>query len=292
MTNKYHISQKGNPESCYAKTRGCPLGGEDEHYTSPEAARAAFEKSQGQTTVNGLKKNSAKAANLAEPNDLEKLQESMTYIDDEGNEKTMDNYLYNKSEKTMLMRLASGKSVQDKHLDQFIENNSSFDNYLDHKFPHLVAHAKVNKTVKEIREKRGTPNTLPTVDSFDPSVNTVFSSSRAQEKPSIMEYQMDAEQNSIGLQMFSLLKAEKEGKDTNSIKQNLFRSQALLEAMNKEYLYNFKKAEEAYPDPSGPKRSIGGGDGSFTYERPKSYPAWSEVYPEVKNAPIKLKPLK
>ncbi len=40
---KYHVSTDGNPRVCTASDGNCPIGGDDTHYTSKEAARAAFE---------------------------------------------------------------------------------------------------------------------------------------------------------------------------------------------------------------------------------------------------------
>ncbi len=42
---KYHISTDGNPRVCTASDGKCPLGGNEDHFTSKEAARAAFEES-------------------------------------------------------------------------------------------------------------------------------------------------------------------------------------------------------------------------------------------------------
>lgn len=42
---KYHVNAAGEAGPCRATKGGCPFGGEDEHYSSPEAARAAFEES-------------------------------------------------------------------------------------------------------------------------------------------------------------------------------------------------------------------------------------------------------
>lgn len=49
---KYHVNRAGEAGPCKATKGGCPFGGEDEHYSSPEAARAAFEESMenGSTT--------------------------------------------------------------------------------------------------------------------------------------------------------------------------------------------------------------------------------------------------
>ncbi len=40
---KYHVSTDGNPRVCTAAEGNCPIGGDENHYTSKEAARAAFE---------------------------------------------------------------------------------------------------------------------------------------------------------------------------------------------------------------------------------------------------------
>ena len=42
---KYHVSTDGNPRVCSASEGKCPFGGNENHYTSKEAARAAFEES-------------------------------------------------------------------------------------------------------------------------------------------------------------------------------------------------------------------------------------------------------
>jgi hypothetical protein len=43
---KYHINAKGEPGVCRATKGNCPLGGDTDHYSSPEAARSAYEKNQ------------------------------------------------------------------------------------------------------------------------------------------------------------------------------------------------------------------------------------------------------
>jgi hypothetical protein len=42
---KFHINGKGEAGKCSATKGGCPFGGESEHFTSPEAAREAYEAS-------------------------------------------------------------------------------------------------------------------------------------------------------------------------------------------------------------------------------------------------------
>lgn len=47
---KYHITAKGEPGVCRATSKPCPLGSDDKHYDSPEAAREAYEKEQKEAT--------------------------------------------------------------------------------------------------------------------------------------------------------------------------------------------------------------------------------------------------
>lgn len=62
MAQKYHISpDTGRPNICRAQHK-CPIGGEDEHYSSKEEARAGFEKQMsGDTFTSVSKKNPAPA---------------------------------------------------------------------------------------------------------------------------------------------------------------------------------------------------------------------------------------
>lgn len=43
---KFHVNENGDAGPCGAKRGKCPFGGEDEHYSSAEAAREAYEKRQ------------------------------------------------------------------------------------------------------------------------------------------------------------------------------------------------------------------------------------------------------
>jgi hypothetical protein len=42
-TGLYHINSKGEAGKCTAKKGGCPFGDAEQHYTSSEAAREAYE---------------------------------------------------------------------------------------------------------------------------------------------------------------------------------------------------------------------------------------------------------
>jgi hypothetical protein len=43
---KYHLNKNGDTGLCSAAKGNCPFGGDEDHFTSPEAARSAFEASQ------------------------------------------------------------------------------------------------------------------------------------------------------------------------------------------------------------------------------------------------------
>lgn len=44
MARKYHINpETGRANVCKAHTRSCPVGGSEDHFDSPDKARAAYE---------------------------------------------------------------------------------------------------------------------------------------------------------------------------------------------------------------------------------------------------------
>jgi len=54
---KFHVNPKtGNPGECRAEQGGCPFGGEEHHYSSPEKAREAFELSMAAETLASVEK--------------------------------------------------------------------------------------------------------------------------------------------------------------------------------------------------------------------------------------------
>jgi hypothetical protein len=70
---KFHINPKtGEPGKCSAENGNCPFGSADEHYTSAEAARTAFEKSN-ETFSLSLKEMNAQAKTTDDPVIIKKL---------------------------------------------------------------------------------------------------------------------------------------------------------------------------------------------------------------------------
>lgn len=68
---KFHINPKGEAGECKARSGACPFGGEEEHHSSPEKARGAFEEKMKQeyTVVNAIyrKDRDADASALTKP---------------------------------------------------------------------------------------------------------------------------------------------------------------------------------------------------------------------------------
>lgn len=63
---KFHInSETGEPGECSARLGNCPYAGDDEHFTSKEAARKHFEATQGAAAQEGVSKFGARKARRA-----------------------------------------------------------------------------------------------------------------------------------------------------------------------------------------------------------------------------------
>lgn len=57
---KFHINAAGEAGSCSATKGNCPFGGEADHFTSPEAAREAFESKMSGSSLTSLEKQARK----------------------------------------------------------------------------------------------------------------------------------------------------------------------------------------------------------------------------------------
>lgn len=64
---KYHINDSGEAGECHAQKGGCPFGGEENHFTSAEAAREDFESQQKPFTA--LRKDPQEETELKWPAD-------------------------------------------------------------------------------------------------------------------------------------------------------------------------------------------------------------------------------
>lgn len=55
---KHHLSKNGEPQPCTAKLRDCPLGNADQHYSTKEEARLAYEGENSHRLISGAQKGS------------------------------------------------------------------------------------------------------------------------------------------------------------------------------------------------------------------------------------------
>lgn len=72
---KYHLTRKGEPGVCQAKPGGCPLGEQEDHYSSPDEARAAFEAANNPLTRVTVK--SSERATIKQTSDNSDMVASM-----------------------------------------------------------------------------------------------------------------------------------------------------------------------------------------------------------------------
>lgn len=192
---RYHISPStGRPNICQAKI-SCPFGHmETDHYDSKDAARAAYEQRMSGNTFTPLKKKlgdsdvislaEKRAAKEAAPGQV--LAAAKETHDFEATWEAYPKYLLAKAEVKMVEDLAAGKKVSDEKLDLFLAEKSSVTDsgYAD---PQAVVTAqKLLGFVREVRDSRGTPSTMPTIEKFDPSKQTLFSNAKARTMPSVM----------------------------------------------------------------------------------------------------------
>ena len=197
MADKYHISPStGNPNKCSASVKPCPLGGENEHYPSKEAAREAYEKTQtnGGNTVAKLKKATASKVENEQghasvstiggvsitPEMTERYNSSIKKIG-------YQTPPLSKAEDKVLEDVGNGKKVSDEKLDAMIDRLRWSSTNHGHAEPEQVAAgAEVLSYLKAVRSKSPAPNTLPTATTFDPAKQSLFSNPQARNSPAVM----------------------------------------------------------------------------------------------------------
>ena len=76
---KFHINPAtGDAGSCSATKAKCPFGGEDDHYSSKEAARGAYENKMANIPVPDFSGNEIRFYEMTSPQELEKLATQTT----------------------------------------------------------------------------------------------------------------------------------------------------------------------------------------------------------------------
>lgn len=164
--SRYHMSKKGEAAPCDASPGKCPLGGD--HYDSLESAEAGIESrlTNEHSATEGITKSQAKSSSSFKAPDDESLDRAKRALG------------MSTTEVNAVKKLRDGKKVKDETLDTLIaERKGRLAGYSENEFRDN-AEATLNY-VKQERAKSGTPWSLHTVQSFDPSKESVFSNAQA-----------------------------------------------------------------------------------------------------------------
>lgn len=170
---RIHINGAGEPGECRAEKQ-CPFGGDDKHYDSVDAARAAYEKKMN---VDGLMFKPLKfGAPPFKPATEQQLTESRDKAkiahDTDFPSKGM---ILSASDKNMLQKVLDGKKVPDAKLDEFLDRH--FDMEMPGRSQYFTPEGAkaVFDHLRLVRAQSQTPSTLTRLDNFDPSTQSVFS---------------------------------------------------------------------------------------------------------------------
>jgi len=181
---QFHVNNDGELKKCSTTPDKCKFSNNGPHFDSEEAGQEFVESQQKDAGKNftTLKKTSKE----------DKTKFSVEWPKD----KTIASRLLNisKVDQGMIDRLNEGKKVSDVKLDKFLYNNS----HLKHKQssgPNDMSDfgKDLYSKIESERESRKTESTLPTVNSFNPENESMFSNSRARTVPSIAGQAMSRE---------------------------------------------------------------------------------------------------
>lgn len=168
--SKYHVNDAGDPGDCNAN-RKCPFGSDEEHYSSMGEARSAYEE-----------KMSKAGSTLPEMHSNRLRDEAVqAYVD------KFPQYELNATEKNIVEKALEGKKVSDEKIDKLLDAHFDLER-IAHNRDASKAEAvqKVFRHLRNVRKKSGTPSTLVTGNSFDPSMQSVYSNKDARKHPSKM----------------------------------------------------------------------------------------------------------
>lgn len=170
---KWHNSDEGSGPCRAASMEACPFSGDsgdENHFDTQEEAQEAFEKKNEDRDSARLSKSKTPARTFSE-------EESKSLY-------ALSNLnVLNAKHRKVVQDFSEGKKVTDKRLDDFIHHNRSLDYGIDSGGFELKEGTAAFKAIEAERNSRGTKNTMPTVDSFDPSTQTVFSQPIARKNP-------------------------------------------------------------------------------------------------------------
>lgn len=184
--SKFHVGPNG-PKPCKVSTesrRTCPYdpdGVGDNHFDTPEEAQGAYEARMEST--HGLVPAAAGSSSTVDSS----LSASKTQdVDPNDYPDSMIEgglNMLSKSDQNLLKKLRDGKSVKPRAIDEFLYANESNltrpnDSYTDFSNARKLYDFAASRTVD-----RGALSTLPTVSSFDPATETMFSVKDARLNP-------------------------------------------------------------------------------------------------------------
>lgn len=269
--SKYHVNSKGETGKCSAKTK-CPFGGEtgvENHFSTEKEARAFYETTQ---TPNLLLN---KTYNDFVKKDIDDLKKSVLYTDNMGNEKNI--LFQTRSHKLLFNKIINGKVVSDKSLDKFIEDRSFIDIFYENPKNEIQKRTvKSLNILRKMRNKRGTPNTLSTPETFNPKVETVFSNPHASKHPVIMENYLNNISSYLSKNTSEVISPTKK-----IVINDLEKRIAEYEAAYKEYLYVFNNSKKNKVKADETLAIFG--YRNFIEDEPIEYNNFAEKYPNSKN---------
>lgn len=118
---KYHSNNKGEPGVCSAQPGNCPFGGEEDHYSSAQEARQAYEDLQQTSFRSTLNKLDRKESQLRS-----RFAKSLDIIESRGIDPEGENG-YTPETVREFLATAEELNVQDKEVAEWLDTSDSYD---------------------------------------------------------------------------------------------------------------------------------------------------------------------
>lgn len=176
---KIHNGANG-PGPCNAKPggKGCPFdleGTGENHFDTQEEAQAAYDVSM--ESQHGLLSTVAAVSSSSKPKAIDSVDYPDSLIEKPG-------LGLSKVDQGLLKKIRDGKPVRDRAVDEFLYAQATKLNSAPNLYSENSEGRKLYALAKDSRSDGGAMSTLPSLDSFDPSTETVFSSKGARLSPS------------------------------------------------------------------------------------------------------------
>lgn len=118
---KFHTNAKGEPGRCSAQQDNCPFGGSEDHYSTPAAARAAYEELQQTSFRQALSK-----ANQKEEQLRVRFSASLAILEDRGIDPEGENG-YTPEAIREFLATAEELNVRDDEVADWLDTSDSYD---------------------------------------------------------------------------------------------------------------------------------------------------------------------